>query len=31
MENQFNLENGSLKPLTKDVAEEIAQWEYETP
>ena len=31
MENQFNLENGSLKPLTKDIAEEIAQWEYETP
>ena len=31
MENQFSMVNGSLEPLTKDIAEKIAQWEYEAP
>lgn len=31
MENQFSMVNGSLAPLTKDIAEKIAQWEYEAP
>lgn len=31
MENQIRMVNGSLEPLTKEIAEKMAQWEYEAP
>ena len=31
MENQINMENGSLKPLCKDIVAEMSQWVYEAP
>ena len=31
MENQINMANGLLEPLTKETAEEISGWKYEAP
>ena len=31
MENQINMANGTLKPLTKEIATRISQWEYDPP
>ena len=31
MENQINMANGLLEPLSKETAAEISGWEYETP
>lgn len=31
MENQINMDNGSLKPLCKDLVAEMIQWVYEAP
>ncbi len=31
MENQINMANGLLKPLTKETVAQITQWEYEAP
>ncbi|MDD7646961.1 MAG: GNAT family protein [Ruminococcus bromii] len=31
MKSQINFENSLLKPLNKDISNEIAHWEYEEP
>ena len=31
MENQINMANGFLEPLTKEIVAEISEWEYEAP
>ena len=31
MENQINMANGSLEPLTKETVKQILQWEYKAP
>lgn len=31
MENQINMADSSLAPLTKEIVAVISQWEYETP
>ena len=31
MENKINVADGFLRPLCRDIVEEMAQWEYEAP